>query len=152
MDRFLIEWKALLKCIANIKLYVWRKLNKILILSLFPAELGVEEGSKQVCSTWPALSWSLNINDNTTDILLPTSDTAQHWWHQYLQIVQLWLWGGQLSGKLKLNKIVAIATTCIGIGWVTYRQISSSNAPIPAIIYPTFNIKPLLPTATQATK
>ena len=151
MDRFLIEWKALLKCIANIKLYVWRKLNKILILSLFPAELGWEEGSYQVCSTWPALSWSLNINDNTTDILLPTSDTAQHWWHQYLQIVQLWLWGGQLSGKLKLNKIVAIATTCMGIGWVTCK-FEQQCSYIPAIIYPTFNIKPLLPTATQATK
>ena len=60
--------------------------------------------------------------------------------------------GGTAQWEIKLNKIVAIATTCMGIGWVTYRQISSSNAPIPAIIYPTFNIKPLLPTATQATK
>jgi len=79
-------------------------------------------------------------------ILLNTDDTST------FKLCSSDCGGGQLSGKIKLNKIVAIATTCMGIGWVTYRQISSSNAPIPAIIYPTFNIKPLLPTATQATK
>ena len=151
MDRFLIEWKALLKCIANIKFYVWKKLNKILILSLFPVELG----GRMVYSKYA--QHDLHLHDHWTSmitpltsfyllvILLNTDD------HSTFKLCSSDCGGGQLSGKIKLNKIVAIATTCMGIGWVTCK-FEQQCSYIPAIIYPTFNIKPLLPTATQATK
>ena len=123
MDRFLIEWKALLKCIANIKLYVWRKLNIILILSLFPAELG----GRRVYSKYA--QHDLHLHDHWTSmitpltsfyllvILLNTDD------HSTYKLCSSECGGGQLSGKIKFNK------NCCGcnhillvLGWV-YLQI-----------------------------
>ena len=92
--------------------------------------------------SWPALACLLTISDNnTTDILRPTSDIAHHCWLQNLQIVQLWMWGGQLSGKIKFNKICCKCNHMYGY-WVGFTCKFGQKCSYPLqFIHPTITLK-----------